>query len=241
MHRQSRERARQAEGLARRLAEARLQALRMQLQPHFLFNTLNAIASHLREQPDIAEDMIGHLGDFLRRTLDGSLEAKTTLRRELTLLDDYLAIEQVRFGKRLVVRREIAPQTLNCLVPVLLLQPLVENAVRHGIAPRRGSGHIRVTAQSLEGRLRLEVSDDGRGLPDQPLREGVGLTNTRARLQELYGRAAELKVRPANGGGVIATIELPGEAQEPDAAPPVPASFGGVSSSSYEFQRYHRR
>ena len=197
--------------LEARLAKARLQALRMQLNPHFLFNTLNSIASLVHEQPQ-AEGMIEALSDLLRLTLNASDRQEVTLREELHFLERYLLIEQIRFGDRLRVEKQIDVSALDALVPILILQPLVENAVKHGIQSQIAPGVIRVTAEHVGKSLLLQVKDDGRGLASAakgPLKEGVGLSNTRSRLKELYGGRASLELRAGNAGGFSAEIKIP--------------------------------
>jgi two-component system LytT family sensor kinase len=197
--------------LEARLAQARLHALRMQLNPHFLFNTLNSIASLVHEQPQ-AEEMIEALSELLRLTLNASDRQEVTLREELHFLERYLLIEQIRFGDRLRVEKQIDVSALDALVPILILQPLVENAVKHGIQSQIAPGVIRVTAEHAGKSLRLQVTDDGRGLAAAskgPLKEGVGLSNTRSRLKELYGGRASLELRPGTAGGFSAEIQLP--------------------------------
>jgi two-component sensor histidine kinase len=206
-HSKARER-REAE-LESRLAQARLQALRMQLNPHFLFNTLNSIASLVQDQPQ-AEEMIEALSDLLRFTLTASDRAEVTLREELHLLDRYLLIEQIRFGERLRVQKQIDPAALDAVVPILILQPLVENAVKHGIETQIAPGLIRIEVEHVGATLRLEVSDNGRGLAGQgAFKEGVGLTNTRSRLKELHGGGASLTFGPGKTGGLAAEIRIP--------------------------------
>ncbi|MGO8674724.1 MAG: sensor histidine kinase [Limisphaerales bacterium] len=208
-HSKARER-REAE-LESRLAQARLQALRMQINPHFLFNTLNSIASLVQDQPQ-AEEMIEALSDLLRLTLTASDRAEVTLREELRLLDRYLLIEQIRFGERLRVHKQIDAAALDAVVPILILQPLVENAVKHGIETQIAPGIIRIEVQRIGEALRLGVSDNGRGLAgagEGAFKEGVGLTNTRSRLKELYGQGASLTFRPGSAGGLAAEIRIP--------------------------------
>lgn len=198
-----------ASQLEARLAQAQLEVLKMQLQPHFLFNTLHAISALMYRDVESADRMVTRLSDFLRLAIDSTGVQEVTLKREMEFLDKYLEIEQVRFGERLVVHREIHPATLDLLVPNLVLQPLVENAVRHGIAPRASGGRIDVSAR-VDGRvLTVEVQDDGPG-PSGEIREGVGLSNTRARLEQLYGTAARLDLGAGPHGGFLArlTIEL---------------------------------
>lgn len=195
------------------LAGARLDALRKQLEPHFLFNALNSIASLLRRDPDGAERMLARLGDFLRLTLDETTPQKVELRRELQLLDRYLGIERVRFRDRLTVAVEVPPELLGAQVPYLVLQPLVENAIRHGIAERAGPGKVVVRASRVEGSLRLRVEDDGPGLDDdgRPPKLGVGLSNMRARLEQLYGSGQRLTIESRPEQGARVTIDLPWE------------------------------
>jgi two-component sensor histidine kinase len=195
--------------LEARLAQARLQALRMQLNPHFLFNTLNSIASLVHEQPQ-AEEMLEALSDLLRLTLSASEQQEVTLREELHFLDRYLLIEQTRFGDRLRVEKQIDVSALESFVPILILQPLVENAVKHGIESRIAPGVIRIQAERAGTTLFLAVSDNGKGVPrDSWPKERVGLGNTRARLHELYGKAGSLELRPGKTGGFQAEVRLP--------------------------------
>src|SRR5882672_7930082 len=179
-YRRYRERELRALELEKRLAQAKLQALQMQLNPHFLFNTLHAISSLMHRDVEVADRMITRLSDLLRYALESTDAQEVPLRQELDFLRRYLEIEQTRFGDRLAVRLEIAPETLDALVPNLLLQPLVENAIRHGIEPRAKPGRIELRARCENGQLKLEVRDNGVGLsPDRKLEEGVGLSNTR--------------------------------------------------------------
>jgi two-component system LytT family sensor kinase len=209
-----RERERAAERLAAGLTEARLQALKMQLQPHFLFNTLNAISALIPADAKPARRMVARLGDLLRIALEHEETQEVTLREELAFLEPYLEIEQARLGDRLTVMMEIAPETLDALVPHLMLQPLVENAIRHGIAPRIEPGRIEisVTRGVADGFLHLEVRDDGVGMDREGgtrTRKGVGLTNIQSRLEQLYD--GEHRFELANGphGGLIVRIALP--------------------------------
>lgn len=209
-NRRLRERERQATELSRQLAEARLQALRMQLNPHFLFNTLNAIASLVHRSPQAADEMIGCLSDFLRLTLAGGSRSEIPLREEIEFARRYLDIERVRFGERLKVEESIAPDTLDVPVPALVLQPLIENAVRHGIEPGMTGGTLRLSARRDGGTLELRVSDTGRGVPGgRPARLGVGVSNTVARLRELHGDRASLDWPARPGGGTEVVIRLP--------------------------------
>ena len=205
-------RARAAQ-LELRAGEARMRALRMELNPHFLFNSLNAVAGLVRRNRNReAVDVIAQLGDLLRLTLDREAGQELPLRDELDLLDRYLSIERVRFADRLTVEMNIDPAVRQALVPVLVLQPLVENAVRHGIARISGPGRIRIGAWREDEELMLEVCDTGAGLRSSgptPSREGVGLSNTRERLEELYGSTAGLRLADSSTGGVCARIWLP--------------------------------
>jgi LytS/YehU family sensor histidine kinase len=211
-YQQLRERERHTLELESRLVQSNLQTLKTQLQPHFLFNTLNAIASLVRRKPDVAEDMIGSLSDFLRITLDTAQQHEVPLRREIEFLDLYLEIQQARFGERLRVQKEIEAAAFDVVVPTLILQPLVENSVRHGIEPRETGGTILLRALRHENSLRLEIRDDGEGLKAgqlTALREGFGLSNTKARLQELYGNAHRFQITPNMDGGLTVAVELP--------------------------------
>ncbi len=211
LRQQAAERDRRALELTASLSQAKLEALRLQLQPHFLFNTLNAMATLVHRDPAAADEMITNLGDLLRLVLEAT-QTEVPLRRELELVDRYLAIERVRLGERLRVERVIAPGVLDAAVPPLMLQTLVENAVRHGIEPRRASGTVAVRAERVGDRLRLSVADDGVGLPaadTRSERRGVGLANTEARLHELHGAAARLVLLAPPEGGTRVEIELP--------------------------------
>jgi two-component system, LytTR family, sensor kinase len=205
---EQRERARRAEELAR---EARLRALRFQLEPHFLFNTLNAVSTLVVEGKNAAATrMLARLSDFLRLTLDAAETPEVTLEEELEFVRRYLEIERIRFGDRLDVTVSASPEVALGLVPALVLQPLVENAVRHGVLQREGGGSVSVTAIEEGGLLRISVVDDGPGMrPGAVERPGVGLANTAARLTELYGERARLSLEPSPGGGFAATVEIP--------------------------------
>ena len=210
-HERAKVRERREAELEARLAKARLHALRMQLNPHFLFNTLNSIASLVHEQPQ-AEGMIEALSDLLRLTLSAPDRQEVTLREELHFLERYLLIEQMRFGERLCVEKQVDVAALDALVPILVLQPLVENAVRHGIEAQIAPGVIRVTAERAGEYLLLRVRDNGRGLTVSAkgqLQEGVGLSNTRSRLHELYAGQASLELKPGQPVGFEAEIRLP--------------------------------
>jgi len=205
-----RDRELHAMALEKLLAQARLQALQTQLNPHFLFNTLHAIASLMHKNVEAADRMIVRLGELLRLALENVNTQELPLREELAFLESYLEIEQTRFGERLNVRQAIDPETLDALVPNLVLQPLVENAIKHGIEPQARPGRIELRARRENGTLLLEVCDNGAGLPgQQPAEEGVGLSNTRARLQQLYGDAHRFEFRHPDGGGLVVSVRIP--------------------------------
>lgn len=193
------------------LAQARLEALRLQLQPHFLFNTLNAIAAFVGVAPDQARRMVARLGELLRQTLEDGAAAEVPLARELELLAPYLEIQRIRFGERLDVAVEVDPAARPALVPTLILQPLVENAVEHGVARRPDGAAVRLRVMRAGDRLRLEVSDDGPGPPRSGTGpDGIGLGNTRERLERLYGDAQRLEIGAAHAaGGTLVVIEIP--------------------------------
>jgi signal transduction histidine kinase len=203
-----RERELRATQLEAKLAQTQLQVLRMQLHPHFLFNTLHAISELIYKDPEAAEQMIADLSDLLRVSLETVGAQEVPLQQEVDFLKKYLEIEQTRFHDRLELQLEIAPDTLDARVPNMIFQPLVENAIRHGIAPHAAGGRVAIGARRVNGTLHLHVTDNGRGLP-QNLREGVGLTNTRARLRHLYGDAHRLDLHDAPGGGVALELEIP--------------------------------
>ena len=209
-----RERERAAERLAAGLTEARLQALKMQLQPHFLFNTLNAISALIPPEAKPARRMVARLGDLLRIALEHEETQEVTLREELAFLQPYLEIEQARLENRLTIVMEIAPETLDARVPHLLLQPLVENAIRHGIAPRIEPGRVEISATrgANDRFLHLEVRDDGPGMARADharTRKGLGLANIRSRLEQLYDGEHRFELDDHPEGGVVVRIYLP--------------------------------
>jgi two-component system LytT family sensor kinase len=211
-YRKYRERELRASQLEARLAQAQLDALKMQLQPHFLFNTLNSISVLMGEDVAAARRMLIRLADFLRTSLENSGRHEVPLKEELGFLKAYLEIEETRFQDRLTVRMQVEPGLLDARVPNLILQPLVENAIRHGIALRSTPGFIEINATRENGRMRLIVRDDGPGLgADLPenLLQGIGLSNTQARLKQLYGAEHDFEIRNANGGGLEVTIAIP--------------------------------
>jgi two-component system, LytTR family, sensor kinase len=190
-----------------RLTEARLDALRLQVHPHFLFNTLNAISAFVDADPERARRMIARLGELLRRTLDSGSAAELPLSRELELLSPYLDIQRIRFGDRLSIDIDVPNAAGEALIPTLMLQPLVENAVEHGVSRRSDGARVRLTALRQGDRLRLKISDNGPG-PANRSGGGIGLANTRARLNGLYGSAARLELAGTPEGTVVG-IELP--------------------------------
>lgn len=211
-YRKYRERELRASQLETRLAQAQLDALRMQLHPHFLFNTLNSISVLMSEDVTAARRMLTRLSDLLRASLDNAATHEVSLREELEFLNNYLDIEQTRFHDRLTVRMNVEPAALSASVPYLILQPLVENAIRHGIAPRAEKGLIDISAVRDNGRVQLKVCDNGRGLGSHGGRElvkGIGLSNTQARLQQLYGSDHSFEMKDAAGGGLEVTISIP--------------------------------
>ncbi|HET8677491.1 MAG TPA: histidine kinase [Blastocatellia bacterium] len=186
----------------------------MQLHPHFLFNTLNSVSALLDEDVEAADEMLARLGDLLRMTLTNSGAQEVTLQEELEFLRCYLEIERVRFQDRLTIQMDIDPQALDALVPNLILQPIVENAIRHGIASRINPGRIEIRAARAGDALQLQVKDNGPGIQTKSdlavtSREGVGLSNTRARLKQLYGPRHRFELSDAVGGGLLLTIEIP--------------------------------
>jgi len=206
------EREFQAAELRRELVEAKLNALRMQLNPHFLFNTLHAISALIHEDPEAADRMVARLSELLRLSLDQTKPQEVPLSEELSFLDRYLEIECTRFGDRLKIERQVQDEAQSAMVPFLLLQPLVENAVRHGIEPREKTGHIAIVARRNNGMLELRVRDDGAGLPTTdapPARQGVGLSNTQSRLKHLYGEHFKFELSDLPEGGLEARIAIP--------------------------------
>lgn len=206
----------------RLLAEARLRALTSQINPHFLFNTLNSVSSLIRSNPDEARRMVFKLSTILRRLLRQH-EAFTPLREELGFLDDYLAIETIRFGEKLTIRKEIEPEALDALLPSMLLQPIIENSIKHGITPKVGPGTIWIRMAVQGRRLQIEIEDDGAGIEPEKLPEvfqsGVGFSNVYERLRVLFAEDFHLTIEPRPAGGTRVRIQLPRLA----VAEPVPA------------------
>jgi len=214
--RRSQARERRAIELEARLAQAQLQTLRMQINPHFLFNTLNAIATLVHTNPETADDMITDLSELFRNSLDSLNEYEVTLARELELLRHYLRIEQRRFGDRLRIEEQIAPDTLSAYVPTLLLQPLVENAIRHGIERQRGPGAISIQIRREGDQLHVNIHNTGTeqtAAATNPRRRGIGLANTRSRLQQLYGDRHKFQAGAEAAGGWTVAIVMPWQAQ----------------------------
>jgi LytS/YehU family sensor histidine kinase len=231
-----------AASLSAELLQARLHVLALQLHPHFLFNTLNAVSELVHRDAAAARRMLDSLRELLARSLDAGARQEVPLREELALLEPYARIQRTRFADSLDIQVDAAPETLDASVPRLLLQPLVENAIRHGTARRMGAGRVVVRSRAVVGRLIIEVSDDGAGLPAGPRREGVGLANTQARLAHLFEGDARFVLEPADGPGAVARIECPlrrpvksasrgkhsGEPQEDEADDAAPTPFARV-------------
>ena len=208
----SRERQVRTAELERLLAVSRLNTLRSQLHPHFLFNTLNAISAQVERNPRSARRMLEQLGSLLRLSLEHADEQEIPLQKELAFLEQYLALQKVRFEDRLDVEMSIEPGMLSCLVPTFVLQPLVENAIKHGIASRTARGLVRISAWRQNSTLRLQVINDGPGLPDGwhlETHQGVGLCNTIERLEHLYGSAHQFSIADRADGGVSVDVGLP--------------------------------
>jgi two-component system, LytTR family, sensor kinase len=200
--------------LETQLAQAELQALKMQLHPHFLFNTLNSISALQLTDVDAAIRMTARLGDFLRMTLDNAGTQEVTLRQEMEFLRCYLEIEHIRFHDRMNVTMEIEPEALDVRVPNLILQPIVENAIKYSVLLQAASGHIQIRAHRINGFLRMQVEDDGIGLQlprnsNKATRGGVGIANTQARLKQLYGSNHRFELANASRSGLVVTLEIP--------------------------------
>ncbi|HXD30931.1 MAG TPA: histidine kinase [Pyrinomonadaceae bacterium] len=201
-----------ASRLETQLAQSQLEALKMQVHPHFLFNTLHSISALLNRDTEAARRMITRLGDFLRMTLENAGAQEVTLQEEMEFLNKYLEIERIRFRDRLTTQVEVDPSVLDVRVPNLILQPIVENAMRHAIASQH-AGRIEINAFPRNGCLRIQVKDNGPGLSDDAVSnqfgKGVGLANTKARLERLYGSEHLLELTNASTGGLIVTLEVP--------------------------------
>jgi LytS/YehU family sensor histidine kinase len=209
--REAHERATTTAALQGQLAEARLHVLTAQLQPHFLFNTLNAISALVREDASQAERLLARLSELLRHTLRDVGQHETTLESELDFLEKYVEVQETRFGPRLAVTFEVDPDVLDARVPRLLLQPIVENAIRHGVAPRAGPGMVHVSARRDGNRVCLAVRDDGLGIDANGgvVHDGIGLRTTRARLEQMYGDAQTFHIDAHPDGGTVCTMVLP--------------------------------
>jgi signal transduction histidine kinase len=220
-HRRFREREIRAAQLEAQLALAQVQALKMQVHPHFLFNTLHAVTVLIREDPTAATRVVTRLGDLLRLTLSRATTPQVSFRRELEILTLYLEIERTRFHDRLEIAYDVQPATLGALVPDLILQPLVENAIRHGVSPNAGTGRIEVRSRRDGEWLSLEIRDNGGGLPaGKPVHEGIGLSTTKARLERLYGERHEMTLENLPRGGCVARIRIPFQLTPDDRAEP---------------------
>jgi two-component system, LytTR family, sensor kinase len=195
--------------LTAQLAQAQLQALKMQIHPHFLFNTLNSIAALLHKDVEAADRMIARLGDFLRLTLKSSDAQTVAFEQELEFLKCYLDIEHIRFQDRLTVEMDIDPHALKATVPNLILQPIVENAVRHGVARQTSHGHITIRACREGERLIMTVADNGPGLKAQSNGSGIGISNTRARLEQFYGSDFSFQIANSTERGAGVTLDVP--------------------------------
>lgn len=211
-YRKYRERELERSQLEARLAHAHLQVLRMQLHPHFLFNTLHAISALIHKDPNAADKMISRLGDLLRLTLDNSGSHEVPLKEELEFLRLYLEIEQVRLGDRLEIELDIDKETLDALVPNLILQPLVENSIRHGLAPRKEGGKIKISSFRSGEKLAIQVYDNGIGFKEDHesvIEKKLGLANAKERLKQLYGAEHKFDLRNVKTGGALVSLEIP--------------------------------
>lgn len=194
---------------ARAAVQAQLHVLKMELQPHFLFNTLHAISALMHRDVKVANEMLVLLADMLDAALQTVRDQEVTLEEELETLKLYMQIQQIRFGDRLRVKYAIDPEALGARVPHLIFQPLVENAIKHGIADRAAGGRVEISVRVSDERLQLAVQDDGPGLTDGSPPHGIGLTNTQERLSHLYGERQQFELQDAPGGGVRATVSIP--------------------------------
>ena len=212
-YRRYKERELRATQLLAQLSRAELEVLKMQLQPHFLFNTLHAISALIRPDPDAADRIITRLGDLLRMSLQSNGAQEVPLAQELEFVEKYADIQRTRFRDRLSIGVSAEPEADGALVPSLILQPLVENSIRHGVERREQSATIEVTARRRGARLILTVTDDGPGFPDFVLTpvpgRGLGLANTRARIAAIYGEDGRIEIGSAAGGGAVVTIDIP--------------------------------
>jgi two-component system LytT family sensor kinase len=203
-----------ASQLESHLGRARLEILRNELHPHFLFNALHAISTLMHRNVEAADEMLAQLGDLLRLSLERHDVQEGPLREELTVLEPYLNILRIRFGDRLSISVEVDPLLLDLTVPLFLFQPLVENAVRHGIERRAGAGRIDIRARASEDQLEISVSDDGAGLSQGGIREGIGLSNIRLRLEQLYGARGSIALAGNPESGTEVTVRIPRHRRE---------------------------
>lgn len=208
-YRRFRNREIRASQLETELADAQLEALRAQLNPHFLFNTLNSISSLMYSDVEAADRMMARLSDLLRMTLEKNWQQELMLREEMEILGGYLEIEKIRFEERLEISVDLPEATLSALVPAFSLQPIVENALRYAIAPRPEGGRLAICARREDGFLRISVRDDGPGLSVDAPRRGIGLSNIRARLEQLYGQHQSLTLAEAGHGGLTVELSIP--------------------------------
>lgn len=238
-YREFRERELHTALLQTQLIQAQLQSLKAQLHPHFLFNALNGISELIYEEPESADRMITNLSELLRMSLEVGSADEVPLRQELDFLDRYLEIQKARFGDRLTTVLDIEPGVRDALVPNMILQPLVENAIRHGIGQRSAPGRIAIHAGLQDQKLCLRVCDNGDGLPvggASAVKEGVGLGNTRERLRQLYGAAQSLVIASAQGGGLMVTLVFPIRTR-PAGNTPTAAENNGENACAYRGRR----
>jgi two-component sensor histidine kinase len=191
------------------LTHARLEVLRNELQPHFLFNALHSISTLMHRNVEAADEMIAQLGDLLRLSLERKSVQEAPLREELAVLAPYLSILRIRFGDRLSIGVDVDPALLEATVPLFLLQPLVENAIRHGIDRRAGAGRIEIRARSVDDSIEIRVADDGAGLTQNGFREGIGLSNIRLRLEQLYGARGSMSLNGNPDSGTEVAVKIP--------------------------------
>ncbi len=207
-YREAQARELRAAQLEMELARAQVEALKMQLHPHFLFNTLNTVAGLMRDDPDAAELMLAKLAELLRRTFETADVQELPLDEELDFIEAYLTIQRLRYGDRLRVSIDVSDAVRRARVPSLILQPLVENAIRHGVAEKPGPGRVEIGARLEEAEVVLTIANDGPGLP-VTVREGYGLRNTRSRMLALYGARGSFAFVPQPTGGAVATLRIP--------------------------------
>ena len=217
-YRMHRENALRASKLETQLTQAQLEVLKMQLHPHFLFNTLHAISALVYKEPKTADKMISRLSDLLRMSLESTGRHEVPLKEEMEFLKTYLEIEKTRFQDRLKVDLNIEPSVLDAMVPNMLLQPLVENAIRHGISPKKTGGQIAIQASRRAGKLYIQIRDDGKGFKNtrDDFDKGIGIKNTRERLEQLYGENHRFSLENGQSGGAFVAMEIPFRLSSPD-------------------------